>query len=265
MSNELATAPTRPLGSAFSGIEAFEFAQRQANALASSDLVPTAFRGKTANCLIALEVANRVGTSPLMVMQHLNVIHGKPTWSAQFIIATVNSSGRFKDPLQFKMEGAGDTRTCVAYAQKPDGALVQGPEVSVAMAKAQGWWTREGSKWPTMTDLMLSYRAATFFGRLHTPDLLLGMKSEEEAREEIDVTGQSTVVVTSPVDAAAAANERIRAAGKKKEGAAHVPDPTAKAKPEPDPKAHPRDKNDYKPEPGPAPGAPDGDGEMRHF
>lgn len=210
MTTEVATQEeSKAIGPAFSNAESFAFAQRQAQALASSDLVPTLYRNKTANCLIALEIAQRLGDSPLMVMQHLNIIHGKPSWGAQYIIAKVNACGRFSEPMEFEYFGEGDARGCYAFTTRKK-KIVKGPPCTVDMAKKQGWWTREGSKWPTMTEQMLAYRAATFFGRLHTPDLLLGMRTEDEAREEVDLGQASVVETVSPSSAADKLNKRLR-------------------------------------------------------
>jgi hypothetical protein len=75
---------TQSSGSVFSGIQAFEDAQRIAKALASSTLIPPQFQGQQgfANCLVALEIANRMGISPFLAMQHLHVIHGRPSGAA---------------------------------------------------------------------------------------------------------------------------------------------------------------------------------------
>lgn len=169
--------------SAFSGGSAFESAQRMAKALASSDLVPKEYKGNIANCLVALEISQRTGSSALAVMQSLNIIHGRPSWSSQYIIAALNSCGRFS-PLRFEMTGDGDKRQCMAWAiDKSDGAKLEGPVVSMAMAKAEGWLGKSGSKWATMPELMLRYRAASFFGRLYAPDILMGMQSDDEVRD----------------------------------------------------------------------------------
>jgi hypothetical protein len=53
------------------------------------------------------------------------------------------------------------------------------------MAKAEGWLTKTGSKWITMPELMLKYRAAAFFGRLYAPEVLMGMQTTEEI---VDIT-----------------------------------------------------------------------------
>lgn len=199
--------------SAFSNTASFELAQRQAKALAESDLVPQQYRGKLANCLVALEIAQRCESSPLMVMQNLNIIHGKPSWSSTYIIAAINSCGRF-EPLRFKMEGSGDTRKCIAWTKDRSGETLEGPEVSISMAKAEGWYQKTGSKWQTMPDLMLRYRAASFFGRLYASEILMGMRSDDEEREIIDVTNQthqSTEAQTSTSHSAAEnLNKKIR-------------------------------------------------------
>jgi hypothetical protein len=166
----------------------FRMAQRIGTALSESSLVPTAYQKNLPNCLIAIEMAYRLRCSPLMVMQNLHVIQGRPTWSSAFIIATVNACGRFS-PLQFELSGAGADRRCIAFAKDlRTGLLLHGPEVNMTMAKAEGWSERAGSKWKTMPELMLRYRAAAFFGRLYAPDMLLGMQSAEEMGDVIDVT-----------------------------------------------------------------------------
>lgn len=169
---------------AFASEPAFEAAQRMAKALCSSNLVPASYQGQQniGSALIALEIAQRLQASPLMVMQNLNVIHGRPAWSSQFIIAALNSCGRFS-PLRFDVSGDGDNRTCTAWATDKSGERLEGPPASIAMAKKEGWFGKNGSKWQSMPELMLRYRAAAFFGRLYAPDILMGMPSADEAVE----------------------------------------------------------------------------------
>lgn len=166
--------------SIFSDMAAFEGAQRVCRMLASSDLVPSQFRGNIANTMIALELANRTGSSPFMTMQNLYVVHGRPGFSATYIIAAINSCGRFS-PLRFDLDGEGDDRGCTAWVvEKATGERLEGSRVTIKMAKAEGWFGKQGSKWQTMPDQMLRYRAAAFFGRLYAPDILMGMQTAEE-------------------------------------------------------------------------------------
>ena len=178
---ELTTIEQPVNGGAFFAPAQFEHAQRIAKVLSSSDLVPTQYKNNVANTLVALEMANRMGASPLMVMQNLHIIHGRPSWGSSFIIASLNSCGRFST-LRF----VGDANKCKAVAtDKQTGEVLEGPTVSLEMAKAEGWLTKTGSKWITMPELMLKYRAAAFFGRLYAPEVLMGMQTSEEV---IDIT-----------------------------------------------------------------------------
>ena len=162
---------------------AFELVQRQAKMLASSTLIPKEFQGNMSNCAIGLNIAKRLGADPFMVLQNIDVIHGRPSFRATFLIAMVNASGRFS-PLKFKLGGEAVDRTCYAYAtDKASGETVEGPVVSMAMAKAEGWSTKSGSKWLSMPEVMLRYRSAAFFARLYAPDITLGMQTAEEVED----------------------------------------------------------------------------------
>ncbi len=179
-SNAVAIVSDEPRSlSVFSSESSFESAQRMAKALAASDLVPPAFKGNLANCLLALEVASRTGASIMAVTQNLHIIHGRPSWSSTYIIAALNSCGRFA-PLRFKVEVTEKDKICTAWTVDKSGEILEGPPVSISMAKSEGWFDKSGSKWKTMPDLMLRYRAAAFFGRLYAPDVLFGMQSEDE-------------------------------------------------------------------------------------
>lgn len=167
----------------FSSLEAFTTGQRMCQMLAASSLVPRDFQGNLPNVMIALEIANRTGSSPLAVMQNLYIVQGKPSWSSQFVIAALNSCGKFS-PLRFAMQGEGDEQSCFAWAlELATNERLEGPPVSIAMAKKEGWYGKTGSKWQTMPELMLRYRAAAFFGRLYAPEILMGMQANDEVED----------------------------------------------------------------------------------
>ena len=75
---------------AFSNIESFEAAQRMVKPFVNSILAPATFKGDIGGCLIALNMANRMGADPLQVMQSLYIVHGKPSFSSAFLIACFN-------------------------------------------------------------------------------------------------------------------------------------------------------------------------------
>ena len=218
-------------------LEAFELSQRVAKMLSSSTLVPEQYRavlkvkaGKDnngqwvyrdeenpnglSNCIIALNMANRMGADPLMIMQNLYLIEGRPSWSSQFIMASINSCGRFS-ALRFEIQDLGEKEveyqetswsggkkqnltkkikiqnlTCVAWViERESGERLESSKISIEMAVKEGWYQKNGSKWQTMPEQMLRYRAASFFGRVYAPELLMGLRSAEEEQDRIiDVT-----------------------------------------------------------------------------
>lgn len=165
--------------------DGFSLVVRRAQAYAKSKLVPQQFQDNVANCIMALEIAERLRISEMAVMQNLYVVHGKPGWSSTFLIACINASGKFS-PLRFDIkpgEKKGDL-VCVAYATDlASKERIDGPPVSLEMARAEGWSTKSGSKWQTMPELMLRYRAATFFARLYAPEVTIGFATAEEAED----------------------------------------------------------------------------------
>lgn len=214
----------------------FDTMQRVCKLFASSELVPDMYKvtdknpieKAMANCMIAIEIAQRIGASPLMVMQNMMPIYGKPSWSSKFLVATVNTCGRFK-PLKYRFTEKGmlgmvdyveytkvwvngqngrgyykneattkqfDGRKmmdieCVAYTSaKGSDEVLESSPVSIRLAIQEGWFTKNGSKWQTMTKQMLMYRAASFWTSAYAPELSMGMRTVEEYQDIMDVDYQ---------------------------------------------------------------------------
>lgn len=234
-----ALPPDTPLG--FFSAGGLDLMQRAAMMLANSTLVPAAYRAKNvkrdkfgrvereeenpnaiSNCVLALNMAQRMHADPLMIMQNLYIVENRPAWSSQFIIAAINACGKFS-PLRFDLADEGEKDftweekiweenpqtgksyrksvqrqgrihnfSCVAWAiEKESGERLSSPRVSIALAVAEGWYGKDGSKWKTMPEVMLRYRAASFFGKLYAPELLMGIAFAEEMQDTIDLTPQA--------------------------------------------------------------------------
>ena len=193
MSTELTTTNGRtvdakevPQVSAFSGDgNAFDTAQRIARALSSSSIVPKDYQGNLSNVLVAMEYAHRLGASVLAVMQNLDVIHGRPSLRASFLIGTVNACGRFT-PIRYRWQGEEGTDSwgCRAIAtDRESGEECIGPLITVALAKGEGWLGKSGSKWKTIPELMLMYRAGAWWSRVYCPELSLGLHTTDELED----------------------------------------------------------------------------------
>ena len=173
--------------------ESFEHAQRVATMLSKSDLVPAQFKGKIDNCIIALNMAGRMGADPLMVMQNMYIVHNKPAWSSQFLIATLNASGKFS-PLRYEEDDKEGGRCRAVATDKTTGEKCEGVWVTMEMAKAEGWVEKNGSKWKTMPQLMRRYRAGSFFTKQFAPEVSMGFQTVEEVEDSRTIDVKAEVI-----------------------------------------------------------------------
>ena len=164
----------------YSSSDTLQLSYQMAKGLSESTLVPIPFQKNPANCLIAIEQANRLCISPLAVMQNLNIIQGRPCFSSSFIIALINSSKKYDIELQFdEEEKDGKPYACTCWTEL-NGRKVSGIKITMDMAEKEKWLQKNGSKWQTMPQVMLRYRAASFFARMNCPELSIGLYSKEE-------------------------------------------------------------------------------------
>ena len=180
----------------YASTQAFNELSKIGSVMSKTQLVPDNYRNKPEDCTIAIDIANRNGMSPLSVMQNLYVVKGKPTWSGQACIAMLRASKEYEH-VKPVMVGERNTDGWGCYFKaidKSDGEVAKGTLVTIQMAKDEGWYSKPGSKWPTMPEQMLQYRAAAFFARIYMPNALMGFSVEGEA-EDI-----SPVPVQAPPD-----------------------------------------------------------------
>lgn len=181
---QLATT-TFDVQNVFTNKEAFDMALRGAMALSKSTIVPTTYQGKPENCFIAINMANRMGVDPLVVMQNLYVVQGKPSWSGQACKMLIENCGKFTNlKYVYIGEHGKETRGCYLQGTRiSDNEVIKGAEVTMEIAKKEGWLGKSGSKWLTMPELMLAYRSAAWFARVHCPEALMGLSTTEESED----------------------------------------------------------------------------------
>lgn len=204
----VSTLPASAMQTISTDAQAFELQLRKAKVFAASTLVPQQYRNNLPDCVIAMNMANRIGADVLQVMQNLYIVQGKPGWSAQFLIATFNQSGRFS-AMRFEWQHQQGHKDwgCRAYAtEKATGETIRGAWVTWKMAEAEGWSKKAGSKWLSMPEMMMQYRAAAFLVRTYAPEIAMGLQTTEEI---IDVSPGAAVV---NIDAPASKADAIAAA-----------------------------------------------------
>lgn len=196
-------------------MKSFETTQRIGTMFSKSSIVPKEYQNNVANCAIAVDMAMHLGKgiSPLTVMQQLTIVQGRPTWSAQFLISCINTCGKFST-IRYEEKNLGkvgkvavnkyvyengkntqklvetdeykdvDNLSCIAYAyDNATGEKLQSIEISIKMAMSEGWYAKSGSKWQSMPQQMLRYRAAAFWQRAYAPEVGMGFYTTEEVQD----------------------------------------------------------------------------------
>jgi hypothetical protein len=169
-------------------LQGFDFMQRVANMFMHSGLVPQQYKQNLADCVIALNMAKQMEADPLTVMQNLHIIKGRPSWSTQFLISCFNKCGRFSS-IQYHFSGkrGEDNWGCHASTKElSTGEILTGPEITIDIAKKEEWYAKNGSKWKTMPELMLRYRAASWLIRTVAPDISMGFYTADEVNDGLD-------------------------------------------------------------------------------
>jgi len=202
----------------FESGKSFLHLQRVAAMFAASDLVPDAFRGNVANCSIAVNLARRLGADELMVMQNLYIVYGRPGWSSKFKIAMFNQTGRFTPIVyEFFGEKGANSYGCRARCKNREtGDEIVGPDITIQLAKDEGWYDKvskktgeRASKWPTMTDLMLRYRSASWMIDTTAPELTMGLHTVEELIDTGALLEQAIVNTQERMEAKCRAEDAI--------------------------------------------------------
>lgn len=174
--------------------EQFDQLLRSAKMLSQTSIIPASYQNKPQDCFVALEMAARLNVSPMVIMQNMYVVKGKPSWSGQACFMLINNCGKFTDIKHvYTGEIGTESRGCYISAKRvSDGEEVKGTEITIQMAKSEGWISNP--KWKNMPELMLAYRAAAFFARVYCPEALMGVHTDDEV---IDSTSHTKINVSS--------------------------------------------------------------------
>ena len=156
--------------------QTFEQALTFSKYLADSDLVPKDFKGKPANCLIAMQWGAELGLKPLQSLQNLAVINGRPALWGDAVIALVLSSPACEYVTE---DDDGHTAYCRV---KRKGAPEQVRTFSIDDARAAGLSGKQGP-WTQYPKRMRQMRARAFALRDVFPDVLRGLPVAEEVMD----------------------------------------------------------------------------------
>lgn len=216
-------------GSMMTDTARFEHAQRVANVFANSQLVPAHLRGKVADCVIAMNIAERLGEDPLTVMQSIYIVGGRAGWSSSYMIARINKSGLIKGRITWDAKGSGKDLEVTARATLADTGEVVTATASMQMAIAEDWI--KNKKYSSMPEQMLRFRAAAMLQRLYFPEVMLGYRTIEEI--ETEAAPAAAVDITPSKSTASALDQFAASAPEEIVDAVEDPAPAQTAEPEP--------------------------------
>lgn len=177
MTESTEVVPAKPVDGHLS--ERMQYAQ----ALASADLLPAAYRRKPANVLLAMEYGHALGLDTVTAIQSVHVIEGKPTASSQLIAALVRRAGH-----RLRVTGD-DTHAVAEIVRSDDPEFTFRAEWSLARAQAAGLAGK--GVWKQYPAAMLKARAITEVARDACPEALAGVAyTPEELGDHTTVEGE---------------------------------------------------------------------------
>jgi hypothetical protein len=124
--------------------------------------------------MFVMEQAMRWSMSPFAVAMETSFIQGRPMFSGKIVAAAVVSSGAITGRLAYAYDGQGDNRTITVSGTVRGEAEPRTVTVRLADAKTQN------KVWNTQPDQQLAYHGARVWARRHTPEVMLGVYSEDE-------------------------------------------------------------------------------------
>lgn len=157
----------------------FAEAQQIAGMLAQSELVPTSFRNKPLDILVAMGMGNELGFRPLQSLQNISVVNGRPSvWGDAFRALIMGAPDL--ESIEESFDDATQTATCTIGRRLASGNVVRFTG-SFSMQEAHAAGLTGKDSWKKYPKRMLQWRALGFAGRDAYPDRLRGIWIEAEA------------------------------------------------------------------------------------
>jgi hypothetical protein len=152
-------------------------AQSLAKTLAQSSLLPADLRNKPADVLVQIITGHELGLGPMQSIRSIHIIQGKPTMSADLMVALVKRS---PECIRFRLVESSPTIATYETERRGEGPT----RISFTMEEAKtAGLVKDGSGWKRYPAAMLRARAASALCRAVYPDILLGIYEESEADE----------------------------------------------------------------------------------
>ncbi|MFK7822764.1 MAG: hypothetical protein AB8G05_01305 [Oligoflexales bacterium] len=152
-----------------------------ADKYAQSDFTPEGFKGKPANALIAIDIANRSGSPVLEVMNNIFIDRsGRIGFQAPYVISMANRLGPFSSLIDWETEKLDNDIAVSAFATLND-KIVSSPKITIKMANDAGWMNNSKGKkpvWVAQPIQMLKYKAALMLIKAYCAEVMFGLQTD---------------------------------------------------------------------------------------
>lgn len=152
-----------------------------AKIISSSSFIPSQFRGKPEDILVAVQWGAELGLPPLQALQNIAVINGRPTLWGDAALAVVQQHPGYEWISEKIEESDNGNITAVCILKRKDHEPHRS-EFSLDMAKRAGLLGKAGP-WTQYPKRMLQMRARGFALRDVFADALRGLITREEAMD----------------------------------------------------------------------------------
>lgn len=178
--------------------KSLEEAIKFADFISKSNLVPTAYKGKPADIVVAMLHGAEVGLAPLQSLQSIAVINGNPAMYGDAPLALVSASGLLE---WIKETDDGQMATCTVKRRGDPNPKIGTFSMKQAQSISQKYWDKGSNGWKTFAlaskdtwknypERMRKLRARGFALRDAFPDVLKGIGAGEEIDDFIEIKGE---------------------------------------------------------------------------
>lgn len=173
--------------------------------------IPKHLQGSQGDCFAVSLQAMQWGMNPFAVAQKTHLVNGTLGYEAQLVIAVLNSSPALSTRLNYQwsdnwagVNGKSDKspdRWCSVWATLKGESE---PRV-LTVSMAQVGDVRNSPNWVADPRQQLAYLTAKRWGRLHAPDVILGVYTPDELQDGFEVTERDITPRARPAEIAKAA------------------------------------------------------------
>lgn len=154
---------------------------KMAQILVKSGLLPSVYNTPE-KVIIALQMGHELGLKPMVAINNIAVINGRPTLGANLMMAVINGNPEFHSYVEEYDNEDKPTWCKITIGRKKNGGVVKySSKFSLEDAETAGLITKD--TWKKYPKAMMTARAISATAKKAFPDILAGIYTPEEMTE----------------------------------------------------------------------------------